>query len=113
METIEIEIYRHKGIHAPFEDWLDSIPDALDKSRIEVRLARVRSGNFGENKSLGRDLREIRFAFGPGYRIYFVRLSAGKVLLLSGGTKGTQQRDLRRAAIYYAEYREAKVQTDA
>jgi len=60
-------------------------------------MERMKLGNLGDCKSLGGGLMEIRVDFGPGYRVYFVRQGAAVVLLLCGGDKRTQQRDIRRA----------------
>lgn len=71
--------------------------DTKAKARIAARIERMKLGNLGDCKSLGGALMEIRVDFGPGYRVYFVRQGAAIVLLLCGGDKRTQQRDIRRA----------------
>lgn len=79
-----------------FEDWLNGLRDRTARSRILVRIERVREGNFGDHKIFD-GIGELRFAFGPGYRVYFVQLEDVVVLLLCGGDKGTQSRDIDRA----------------
>ncbi len=82
---------------AEFSAWLRRLKDAKAKARIAARVERMKFGNLGDYKSLGGALMEIRVDFGPGYRVYFVRQGAAIVLLLCGGDKRTQQRDIRRA----------------
>jgi putative addiction module killer protein len=80
-----------------FSGWLHRLKDARARARIAVRIERMRLGNPGDWKSLGRGLMEMRVDFGPGYRVYFVRRGAAIVILLCGGDKQTQRRDIARA----------------
>lgn len=80
-----------------FSDWLRRLKDAKAKARIAARIERMKFGNLGDCKSLGGGLTEMRVDFGPGYRVYFARQGGAIVLLLCGGDKRTQQRDIRRA----------------
>lgn len=77
-----------------FRDWLNGLRDRKARVRIDDRLKRLASGHEGDTKPVGRGVRELRLHFGPGYRIYFI--SQGKVLiiLLNGGDKSTQARDI-------------------
>jgi putative addiction module killer protein len=77
--------------------WFRSLRDASAKGRIVARIERVQLGNFGDAKSVGDGVHELRMDFGPGYRVYFTRRRTRIVLLLCGGDKGSQQRDIARA----------------
>lgn len=88
----------------PFQDWLDRLKDQVAIARIRARLDRVRAGNFGDIKSLGGGVEEIRFSFGPGFRIYFGVDRGALVILLIGGDKSSQARDIKRAHEYWDDY---------
>lgn len=105
--AIEIRVYTRLDGREPFKEWLEAL-DARTQERIEARLSRFREGNFGDHKSIGHGLFEARLFFGPGYRIYFGRLGDTIVLLLAGGDKSSQRRDLRRAMDYFNLYLEAQ-----
>ncbi|GAB4113787.1 MAG: type II toxin-antitoxin system RelE/ParE family toxin [Wenzhouxiangellaceae bacterium] len=80
-----------------FADWLDGLRDARAKARILIRLRRLSLGNFGDWKSIGSGVSELRVDYGPGYRIYLTRQENSVVILLAGGTKKSQSRDIKRA----------------
>jgi putative addiction module killer protein len=80
-----------------FERWFKKLKDIQVKGAINVRLVRMSSGNFGDCKSLGNGLYEIRIHFGAGYRLYFVNKNNSWVLVLCGGDKSTQQKDIGKA----------------
>lgn len=82
--------------------------DASAQIAIAVRLARVRLGNFGDSKSVGAGVRELRIGVGAGYRVYFGRDGEAVVILLCGGDKGSQKRDIETAKEYWADYRSQK-----
>jgi putative addiction module killer protein len=82
---------------ATFAKWLSKIKDKKMRYRIEARLTRVVSGNFGDHKQLEPQLFELRFFFGSGYRIYYSIKGNTIVLLLNGGDKSTQQQDIDNA----------------
>jgi putative addiction module killer protein len=83
--------------------WLRSLRDLQAKTRITARIRRLEQGNPGDAKSLGGGLLEMRIDYGPGYRVYYVRRGALIVVLLCGGDKRTQDRDIRRAQAMVAE----------
>ncbi len=91
----------------PFREWLASL-DITTRARIQARVFRFEMGNLGDHKSVGAGVWEARLAFGPGYRIYFGREGQAIVLLLGGGTKASQSRDIRRARDCWQDYMEAK-----
>ena len=88
---------------SPFRDWLDEL-DQSTRARIQVRVLRFESGNLGDHKQVGDGVWEARLAFGPGYRIYFGKSGAEFVLLLLGGDKATQRKDIKQAKQYWATY---------
>jgi putative addiction module killer protein len=80
-----------------FRDWLHRLRDERAKARIAARIQRMQQGNPGDIRPLRGGLIEMRIDFGPGYRVYFVRREASTVVLLCGGDKRTQQRDIAKA----------------
>jgi putative addiction module killer protein len=80
-----------------FDAWMDSLRDDQAIVRITARIRRLSLGNFGDAKPVGGGVSELRLDHGPGYRVYFVRRGAVVVILLCGGDKSTQDRDIRRA----------------
>jgi putative addiction module killer protein len=105
---IEILLYR-KGQSTPFPGWLASLKDARAIGVVRARLNRVRLGNFGDCKSVGGGVEELRIDFGPGYRIYYGRQGPWVVILLCAGDKRSQARDIVTARKYWKEYLDAKV----
>ncbi|HMK88542.1 MAG TPA: type II toxin-antitoxin system RelE/ParE family toxin [Methylocystis sp.] len=82
---------------ALFEDWMITLRDARAKAAVARRIARLRDGNPGDAKSIGEGVSEMRIDYGPGYRVYFTRRGAVVVLLLCGGDKSTQAKDIAKA----------------
>ena len=82
---------------ADFDRWLDILRDRKAQARIIARIVSAQHGNFGDCKALGEGVSEMRIDFGPGYRVYFMRRGETVYLLLAGGDKSTQARDIRRA----------------
>ena len=80
-----------------FSRWIDQLRDDQAIARIVTRIYRLSLGNFGDVKSVGDGVSELRIDYGPGYRVYFARIGSLVVLLLIGGTKKTQQKDIERA----------------
>jgi putative addiction module killer protein len=80
-----------------FMEWRAGLRDAVARKRIGARIDRLSFGNFGDAKSVGEGVRELRLDFGPGYRIYFVQRGDVLVILLCGGDKSTQARDIAKA----------------
>lgn len=103
----QVEFYCTSNGQEPFSEWLLSIQDQSTQDRILARLERLKSGNLGDCRSVGSGVFELRLDFGPGYRIYFGQVSNTIVLLLCGGDKSSQTRDIERAKTYWLEYKEA------
>jgi putative addiction module killer protein len=97
-------VYRDAAGVEPFSDWLHGLRDPRTRRRILQRLFRLESGNFGDCKSVGEGVSELRFFFGPGYRVYFGEDGDTIVVLLCGGDKSSQRRDIRQAQNYWKEY---------
>ena len=80
-----------------YSDWFARLKDARAAARIDARIKRLQIGLFGDAKSVGEGVNELRIDYGPGYRVYFVRRGHDVVLLLCGGDKRTQDRDIKAA----------------
>lgn len=80
-----------------FRDWLDCLRDRKARLRIDDRLKRLASGNAGDTKSVGDGVQELRLHFGPGYRVYYMWRDGVLIILLNGGDKGSQVRDIAKA----------------
>jgi putative addiction module killer protein len=80
-----------------YAKWFKALRDQNAKSRINIRIRRVSLGNFGDMKSVGEGVRELRVDYGPGYRVYFVQRGDALVILLCGGDKRTQAKDIESA----------------
>ena len=80
-----------------FQDWLDALRDRRAQVRIAARIRQAEAGNLGDWKSVGGEVSEMRIAFGPGYRLYFARRGSIIIVMLAGGDKSTQSRDIKRA----------------
>jgi putative addiction module killer protein len=89
-----------------FRAWLEALANKRAAERIAQRIVRLQSGLLGDTKSVGDGVSELRIDHGPGYRLYFVRRGAVVVILLCGGDKGSQGRDIRRANVLAAELEE-------
>jgi putative addiction module killer protein len=91
----------------PFREWL-AILDVAVRARIQARVLRFETGNLGDQKSVGGGVWEARVMSGPGYRIYFGKDGDSLIVLLVGGAKSTQVRDISRARAYWRDYVEAR-----
>ena len=102
----ELEFYRTQNGRQPFTEWFESIRDPRAQGRIEARLISLEFGNFGDFKSVGSGVFELRIHVGKGYRVYFGEVDNIVVLLLCGGDKSSQQQDIERAKTYWQDYKE-------
>ena len=88
----------------PFEEWLESLRDKALQRAVDARLARVADGNFGDHKSVGNGVYELRIPKGPGIRIYYGLKGEEIVVVIGGGDKSTQQKDITRAKELWRKY---------
>lgn len=107
METSpkELRIYITEKGREPFSEWLISLRDQRARAKIRVRLDRVSLGNFGDCHGIGDGIQELRIDYGPGYRVYFAQEGTMIVLLLCGGDKSSQTKDIQSAKQYWTDYR--------
>lgn len=103
----ELRVYELPSGASPYDDWLDGLRDAKGRARIQVRVDRIEKGNFGDCKPVGEGVLELKMDFGPGYRVYFAEDGPTVVLLLIGGDKSTQPKDIKTAKAYWRDYRES------
>ncbi|EHU1441321.1 type II toxin-antitoxin system RelE/ParE family toxin [Acinetobacter baumannii] len=80
-----------------FDQWLNGLRDSLTKRRLARRLEKVQSGNLGDIKPVGEGVWEMREFFGPGWRMYYIQHGDVIIVMLGGGDKSTQQRDIAKA----------------
>ena len=102
----KLRLFHTQDGREPYTEWFDSIRDKSLRNRIDARLNSVESGNFGDVRAVGEGVRELRLHFGAGYRIYFGEVGHTIILLLCGGDKSSQPRDIERAKTYWREYKE-------
>jgi putative addiction module killer protein len=96
-----LEYYIEDNGRAPLTEWLSNLRDRDAHARISARLNRVKLGNFGMIKALGDGVIELKIAYGPGYRVYSAMNGKTVVLLLIGGDKTTQTKDIKVAKAYW------------
>lgn len=101
----DVLIYRDGTGNCPYVDWLDSL-DWKTQERILARVARMKQGQFGDFKALGDDLYELRLFFGSGYRVYFGDHRGTAILILAGGDKSSQRKDIKDAKRFWQLYLE-------
>jgi putative addiction module killer protein len=101
---LEIRYFLFENARSPFQEWFESI-DSAHRAKVAAAIARLEQGNLSNVKSVGAGVLEYRINFGPGYRFYFGRNGATLVILLTGGTKNRQQRDIESAQALWAAYK--------
>lgn len=102
--TRELESYQTKNGRIPFREWLASL-DIGTQAAISAQIEKLRQGNFGNCKRLrqGGGVFELRINLGPGYRVYFGEKGGNLIVLLAGGDKGSQERDIKLAKRYWED----------
>jgi putative addiction module killer protein len=93
---IELRRFRTAAGTVPIAEWLDNM-DPATSGRVQAYIDRMKSGNFGNSRSVGEGVSELKIHFGSGYRVYYLRDGLSIVVLLCGGDKGSQQADIRQA----------------
>ncbi|OQX00418.1 MAG: addiction module protein [Desulfobacteraceae bacterium IS3] len=89
-----------------FDEWLSKLRDAKGKARILARIRSAEHGNLGDTEPVGEGVSEMRIHYGPGYRVYFRKKGNELIILLSGGDKSSQNRDIRKAKAIAAAIKE-------
>ena len=109
LPTTEITMreYEDGDGDSPFGDWFDEL-DSAAAARVTIALIRLEQGNFGDSKPVGEGVVERRIPFGPGYRVYYGRDGATLVILLGGGTKQRQDRDIETAKWRWDDFQRRK-----
>ena len=87
-----------------FSKWLSKLKDMKGRIAVAKRIERMEHGNFGDVKSVGRSISELRITTGPGYRVYFAKREERIIILLVGGDKSTQSKDIEKAVQLLEEY---------
>ncbi len=99
-----VKIAALENKRVPFIEWLNTL-DKTTKVRIQSRLTRLLENNLGDHKKIDNEISELRFKFGAGYRIYYTEIDNVIVLLINGGNKSTQQKDIEKAKNILQEWR--------
>jgi putative addiction module killer protein len=103
----EIEKIQLENGQVPFDDWYHSLLDKKMRAAVNVRLARIRLGNFGNCRAVGGGVKELKIDVGPGLRVYYAEHFHRLVLLLGGGDKSTQQRDISAAIVLWQQWKKS------
>lgn len=104
---IEIREYLDERSHSPYEAWFNDL-DAQAAAKVTTYLTRISNGNMSNVKGVGAGVLECKIDFGPGYRVYFGKDGEKLVILLGGGTKKRQQKDIEEAQALWQEYKRRK-----
>lgn len=103
-EGFDIEVYSMPDGKEPFNEWIKTLRDKKAKVAVFMRIQRLRAGNLGDFKSFD-GLYELRIDLGPGYRVYLAKIGARLVLLLGGGDKSSQDRDIKKCRSYLEDHK--------
>ena len=102
---LELLRYQAEDRRVPFTEWLDSLRDKAAQARIRLRLRQVQTGTLGDCESVGEGVVELRVHVGAGYRVYCGRHGKMLVVLLCGGDKSSQERDIKSAKSLWADWK--------
>jgi putative addiction module killer protein len=105
MTTLEVREYQTAQGKIPLTEWLGGLRDGATRARIVARLDRLKVGLLGDWKSVGGGICELRIDHGPGYRVYYAQEGKTLILLLCGGDKSTQAKDIETAHAYWKDYK--------
>ena len=103
-----IHEYLDSGDRSPYGSWLASLSDPRAKAKVIMQVDRMELGLFGDSKPVGEGVSELRIHYGPGYRVYYAKDGVNIYLLLCGGDKSTQKKDIKRALKYWSEHKSEK-----
>jgi len=108
VEPKQVDIYLDSNGKAPFSAWINALADIKGRAKIRERIARLRLGNMGDCEPIGEGISELRIHYGPGYRVYFGQDGNEIVVLILGGSKRTQNQDIKTAKVLWKDYKERK-----
>lgn len=100
-----IKEYLTPNGRSPYAEWLSTLRDPLAKAKVIIQVDKMELGLLGDVEPIGKGLSELRIHHGPGYRVYFGKESPRTYLLLCGGDKSTQDRDIRRTQKYWQDHK--------
>jgi putative addiction module killer protein len=104
MTEITVLHYQTPSRRIPYRGWIDAMKDKEGQGAVLARVNRLAFGSFGDWKSVGDGVSELRIDYGPGYRVYFGRKGKTVVILLCGGDKSSQKTDIKTAKQYWKDY---------
>ena len=104
-KPLKLSYYKSAAGKTPFTDWFKGLRDPKARAKISIRLDRVIEGNLGDCAGVGAGILELRIDYGPGYRVYCIQEGERLVVLLCGGIKKGQQKDIESAKEYAKDYR--------
>lgn len=108
MRAVDVREYQTAAGKFPLNDWLDALRDPVSRARVIARLDRLKTGLLGDWKSIGDGVFELRIDVGPGFRVYYGQDGKTLILLLCGGDKRTQAKDIENAHSYWKDYQARK-----
>ena len=100
----KIQFLRSRGGRIPAIDWLNTFTDVRTKAKLTARIERLGEGNFGDFKNVGDGVFELRVHYGPGFRVYFGFHQNQVVIIIYGGDKNTQTKDIKKAKTLWREF---------
>ncbi|MDT8287167.1 MAG: type II toxin-antitoxin system RelE/ParE family toxin [Elusimicrobiales bacterium] len=103
--TRDVTVYRSDTGREPFSEYVDALRDRVAVSRIRLRVTRAKLGNFGDHRTVGRGVIELRIDHGPGYRIYVGLHGDEVIVLLCAGSKSSQRSDIVKAWGYWEDFK--------
>lgn len=103
---IDVRHYVDRNGKDVFDEWLTGLADVRAQAKVAIRIDRLASGNLGDCKPLRGGIWELRIDYGPGYRVYYAMTGRASALLLCGGDKRKQARDISRALQFWQDYEE-------
>lgn len=104
-EPKKVIVYQDASGTEPFTDWLNNLRDEKGRRAVLKRISRLEYGLYGDCEPVGDGVSELRIFLGPGYRVYFAEEARHIVVLLCGGDKSTQDKDIKTAKAYWKEYK--------
>jgi putative addiction module killer protein len=102
-KLFQVEYYVKENGETPLTIWINRL-DNMTQARIVIRFSRMEFGNLGVTNSVGDGVQELKYRLGPGYRVYYFQVDQKVILLLCGGDKSTQQKDIEKAKEYKRDY---------